>query len=255
MNIRPALRVVVFRFVVVVVSSILTITAARSSAGAATGSGPGAQDSILDDPTRPAEERARDAGSRPLEVYEWLGIDEGMVVVDLIPYFGYNSHILARLVGPSGRVLAVGADGESARALTTRFATAGIDNVEIHQLPHSVPDASVDLLLSVRNVHDMYIPAMVESYGMPRDEIFAHIVRMLKPGGIFGVVDARGPGPGVDAASHRIAAAIIIADLEAIGFELVGESELLANPDDAAESFGDDRPNIDRFLLRFRKSR
>lgn len=248
MNIKPGLSVFV-----VVLSSILATAAVRSNAVIAKAPTLGPQESILDDPTRPAGERARDAGSKPLEVYEWLGIREGMVVVDLIPYFGYNSHILARLVGPSGRVLAVGADDESQHSLTTRFEAAGIDNVEVHQLPHSVPDASVDVLLSVRNVHDMYIPEMVASYGMPREEIFAQILRMLKPGGIFGVVDARGPGPGVDEHSHRIEAAIVIADLETAGFELVGQSEILANPDDAGEVFGEVRTNIDRFLLRFQK--
>jgi predicted methyltransferase len=88
---------------------------------------------------------------------------------------------------------------------------------------------------------------------MPREEIFAHILRMLKPGGIFGVVDARRSGPGVDERTHRIDVAIVIADLEAAGFELLGESELLAYSDGAAHVFGDDRTNIDRFLLRFQK--
>ena len=45
----------------------------------------------------------------------------------------------------------------------------------------------------------------------------------------------------------------MIADLEAAGFELLGESELLAYSDGAAHVFGDDRTNIDRFLLRFQK--
>ncbi len=244
MNIKPGISLFV-----VVLASILTTTTARSGTAAENSSRLGMQQLILDDPSRPAEERARDAGSKPLAVYEWLGVQEGMVVGDLIPYFGYNSHILARLVGPSGRVLAVGADD----ALATRFEKAGIDNVETHRLPHSVPDGSVDVLLSVRNIHDMYIPEMVASYGMSREEIFAHVLRMLKPGGIFGVVDARGPGPGVDEESHRIDAVTVIADLEAAGFELVGESEMLANPDDAAETFGEDRTHTDRFLLRFRK--
>jgi len=45
-----------------------------------------AQDqSILDDPMRPAEERERDAGSKPLMVYEFFGVEEGMTVVDLMP--------------------------------------------------------------------------------------------------------------------------------------------------------------------------
>ena len=35
-----------------------------------------AQHGILDDPARPAEERERDSGSKPLEVYAFFGVDD-----------------------------------------------------------------------------------------------------------------------------------------------------------------------------------
>ena len=66
----------------------------------------GAQESILDDSARPEGERERDSGSKPLEVYSFWGIESGMTVLDLMPGGGYNTFILSKLVGDSGKVYA-----------------------------------------------------------------------------------------------------------------------------------------------------
>ena len=44
-----------------------------------------AQQSILNDPKRPDEERARDAGTKPLELYAFFGVESGSTVADLMP--------------------------------------------------------------------------------------------------------------------------------------------------------------------------
>jgi len=216
----------------------------------------GAQQGILDDPNRTDEERARDAGSKPLEVYAWLGIEPGMTVGDIIPSAGYNTFILAKLVGPEGRVLAAGTNEQGGERLEARFAAAGIGNVDVLTSMAGIPEGSVDAYICVRNVHDMLIPSVAEQYGMQPDPILGAAFRSLKSGGIFGVVDARTDKEGVDADTHRVNEAAVIAAMESYGFELVDRSELLANPGDdhtSASFGGDGRYTLDRMLLKFRK--
>jgi predicted methyltransferase len=210
---------------------------------------------ILEDPARPETERERDAGSHPLEVYEFLGIRPGMAVADIMPFAGYNAHLLARVVAPGGRVVAPYAfSEEGVTNLKERFERAGIDNAEPLLNLDAVPDESLDLVLTVRNVHDWYIPAIEERFGFDREEIVASIMRTLKPGGILGVVDARTPEEGVNDQTHRINAEFVIAELEAAGFELVERSDMLAVPDDDYSEMGfPTRWNEDRMLLKFRK--
>ena len=214
-----------------------------------------AQQSILDDPNRPEADKARDAGSKPLAVYEWLGITDGMTVGDIVPASGYNSHILAGVVGDEGHVLAVFTSDQGKAGLETRFGDAGIDNVKVMLNLDGVPDNSVDAFICVRNIHDMITPSLAEAYGMQPDPILNAALRALKPGGIFGVVDARTNKEGADADAHRINEKMMIADLEARGFELVDSSELLAKPDDdySQPSWGEGRYTLDRMLLKFRK--
>ncbi len=54
---------------------------------------------------------ARDADRHPAEVLAFSGIKPGMVVVDLVPGDAYYTRILAKLVGPKGKVYAVVPDG------------------------------------------------------------------------------------------------------------------------------------------------
>lgn len=213
------------------------------------------QDSPLDDPTRPDQERERDLGSHPLEVYDWLGIGPGDTVVDIMPFGGYNSHLLAHIVGPEGHVIAAYAFGQDhVDRLADRFRQAGLDNVEPTLGLDGVADASVDVVLSVRNLHDMYIPSIEERFGFDREEILRSVRRVLKPGGVFGVVDARMPDDGVNDHTHRINEEFAIAELEAHGFELVDRSEILAVPgDDYSEMGFPTRWKVDRFLLEFRR--
>ena len=215
-----------------------------------------AQHGALDDPHRPDADKARDAGSKPLEVYEFLGIHSGMTVGDVVPGGGYNSHILARVVGESGRVLSVYTSDRAKAGLDDRFNEAGIENVEVLLTLEGVADNSVDAYICVRNVHDMLIPSVAEQYGMHPGPILDPILRTLKPGGVFGVVDARTDQEGVDADTHRINEQMVIDELEGRGFEFVEKSEILANPDDdhSEASFeGDGRYTLDRMLLKFRK--
>ena len=81
----------------------------------------------------------------------------------------------------------------------------------------------------------------------------------MKPGGIVGVIDHVGEGSDtrelVDNL-HRIDPTVVKADFERAGFVLVGESDILANPEDDHTKLVFDpsiRGKTDRFLMKFVK--
>lgn len=221
--------------------SIAVITAVVAVAGLAI-----AQQGILDDPARPADERARDAGTKPLELYAFFGVQEGMTVADMIPGGGYNTIILAKVVGPSGKVYS-GPDGRG--RVSERLTEHPMANIEVFSDYAAVPAGSLDVIVTVRNVHDLINRGNA-------GEVLSGWMQMLKPGGTLGVVDARTNKEGFDGETHRVNQQTVIDTVTAAGFELVESSELLANShDDYARRSeeGAERYEIDRMTLKFRK--
>src|SRR5689334_17330743 len=58
-------------------------------------------------PERTADDRERDARDKPAEVMAFAGVKPGMVVADIFSAGGYWTELLAGVVGPSGKVLAI----------------------------------------------------------------------------------------------------------------------------------------------------
>jgi predicted methyltransferase len=218
--------------------------------------------SPLADPSRSDDDRYRDGGFKPLEVYGFFGVDEGMTVGDLWASRLYNTHVLAHMVGEDGRVIAIVSprDEVSERGMARakaayeeRNSTGSMSNVELIGSLSQVPDNSLDVLITVRNYHDLGERDARISF-LPR------ALRVLKPGGIFGVVDAHTDKPDErDESVHRINADLTIEEITSGGFEYVGSSDVLRNPDDTFEFDGreDDAPihryYIDRFVQKYRK--
>lgn len=215
----------------------------------------------LDDPSRPQAEREQDAGRKPIEVYEFFGVQPGDSVADVYTGDGYNTHLLSRVVGDGGRVYAVLefygdrnlADGQIYKAdtLSQRIAAAGLDNVELAVRFADVPAESVDVAISVRSYHD--VEWTFSEYR--RADQVAEFLRVVKPGGFVGIVEVATPVEGWDAAAHRLNKQVVIDDFTGAGFELVGESQILANPDDDHSVDGfPERHTTDRYVLKFRKT-
>jgi predicted methyltransferase len=55
---------------------------------------------------RPAEDKARDAVRKPIETIQFLGIETGDTVIDVIAAGGWFTEVLSAAVGPTGKVLA-----------------------------------------------------------------------------------------------------------------------------------------------------
>jgi predicted methyltransferase len=58
----------------------------------------------LGDPARTTDDRARDERDHTAQVLEFLGIEPGVVVMDVFAGGGYYSELIGRVVGPNGKV-------------------------------------------------------------------------------------------------------------------------------------------------------
>ena len=215
---------------------------------------------------RPEGDRARDAGRKPAEVLEFLGIQPGMTVLDMFSGGGYYTEILSYTVGDSGRVIAqtneaylqfVG-DEFSARYLGGRLTNAQVLMAENNEL--ELETESLDAVMLVLSFHDLFYDA--PENGWPAIDMVAFLAELhdgLRPGGIVGIVDhyaADGASSDTGNTTHRIDPAIVVAAMTNAGFELDGQSDMLRNPQDDYEKVVFDpelRGKTDRFVMRFRK--
>jgi predicted methyltransferase len=216
---------------------------------------------IYDNAGRPQEDRDQDTGRRALDIYEWLGVQPGMTVADVYPAGGYNTHLLSLVVGGEGRVMSVFEfyaeeelfDGRVYRVpqVRERVEQAGLTNVELILKLDDVPSSTVDAAIAVRNYHD--VEWVFQGYS--RADTVANFYRMMKPGGVVGIVEAATDREGWDQETHRLNESVVIEDFTAAGFELVETSDMLRNPadDHSASGFDEGRHTVDRYLLKFRK--
>ncbi len=86
--------------------------------------------------------------------------------------------------------------------------------------------------------------------------MLAVILRLLKPGGVLGLIDHSGNAGSDNAELHRIQEEKVVQAVTVAGFELEATSDLLrnANDDRSTNVFAPEiRGRTDRFLLRLRK--
>ena len=221
---------------------------------------------IVDDPARPADERALDAGRRPVDLLAFLDLKPGMNVADIGAGDGYTTFLLARAVAPEGRVYAqnprfvrerFSEPGFTERLKTPAFANVVRVDQEFDQpLPADVKD--LDLVINFIFYHDTYW-MKVDNAAMNR-AIFA----ALRPGGAYVIVDhsaKAGAGSSGAQTLHRVEESQVRAEVEAAGFRLAGSAEFLRNPADTrdwnaspgAAAKAGRRGTADRFILKFVK--
>lgn len=217
---------------------------------------------ILEVAGRSEDDLYRDGGFKPLEVYAFFGIRPGMTVVDLASSGMYNAHILSQIVGPEGRVIATATYGEQPRegslerlqqTLEERNVDGVLDNVEIVGTLEEIPADSVDVIVTVRNYHDI-------GEHDARVAAMSRFLRVLKPGGILGAVDAHTDQPDErDESVHRINEDLARQEITSGGFEFVDSADILYNPEDTFD-FDGRRPGdpihryfIQRWVLKFQK--
>lgn len=243
-----------------------TMPAASAPPAAATASSmpePAAADlaTILASDSRSAEDRARDAGRKPAQVLEFLEIEPGMDVIDLMAAGGWYSEVLSLAVGEDGTVAAQNPpwmlafrEGAMGKELEARI-DGRLDNVDKMDASWEELDAEsekYDAALSALNFHDAYYLESPEAAAQMMSAVYGALV----PGGVFGIIDHAGNPDGDNKGLHRIDKAIAIELAENAGFVVEGDSNLLANPaDDHTQGVFTEglRGSTDRFLLKLRK--
>ena len=199
------------------------------------------------DPARPQADVARDADRKPAETLEFYGLKPGDLVFEFVAGGGYFTELLSRTVGSNGFVVAT-------RLEPARIADDRLPNVT------AVPDNewglaanSVDVAFTALNYHD------VVNLKIDRGPLLANIYKILRPGGTFAVIDhsaEAGSGDRDAGTLHRIDEQLVVSEVKAAGFELVGSSDLLRNPNDTRKLAVFDpsiRGKTDCFVLKFRK--
>lgn len=208
---------------------------------------------------RSDDDRARDATRRPAEVLALAGIVPGMQIADLMAGGGWYTEVLARVVGPRGRVYSHNNAISKQRygsLLRQRLRNSALSNVypvslELDQL--EFPASSLDAAFLVQFYHDTYW------MGVNRAAMNRAVFSSLKPGGVFLIIDHSAKadsGPRDVETLHRVDEEIVEKELLSAGFELVRKSDLLRNNrDNRSESVFDDsiRGKTDRFLLVFKR--
>lgn len=197
-------------------------------------------------PTRTPTNTVRDKYRHPAETLAYFGVKPSDTVVELWPGGGWYTEILAPYVLHGGGTY-YAASLEKLSGGTKRMMAANPELYGKIRTAHfpifdaadvKVPDNSVDVVLTFRNVHNWRM-------GYQRDDkqdysaaAFKQIFAMLKPGGTLGVVDHRLP-EGADAERERTSGYIKTSTIKKLaadaGFRLAGESQINANPKDTAD--------------------
>ena len=197
----------------------------------------------VDNPLRTEANRERDADRKPGKVLAFFGVEEGMTVVDLASGGGYFTEVLSGAVGPSGQVRAQNSAGERfegrREALEAQYPPFGNITIDVTDAGAALPyeDDSVDMVLLSLIIHHYHFNAD-SGETMPESSaaIYADVRRVLKPGGVFAIIEHKAPdgtSREQSAGWHRISEDIMIADVTSAGFVLdASNDEIHNNPDD-----------------------
>ena len=193
---------------------------------------------------RTKENKARDIYRHPKETLLFFGIKLNMSVLEILPGRGWYTEILAPVLKTSGQ-LTVASFGNNhpndyLRDVHLKYINhlnkdpiiyGNIRHVVFNEENHylkGVDSNSQDMVLTFRNTHNWIKYGGVEN-------IYQSFHRVLKKGGILGVVQhrARNDDDVKESAKNGYVPEKYLINLaEKIGFELVEKSEINANPKD-----------------------
>ena len=225
-------------------------------------------DAAVASPERTAEDKERDARSRPAEVLTFMELRPDQHALDYFAAAGYYTELMSRVVGPNGKVIAYNNPEYrkfSEDGPTKRYGNNRLPNVAEMTTPVEsvqLEPASLDAVLFVQGYHDLYWRPKDGSWPQTDPaKALAQIVPALKPGAVVVVVD-HVANAGVDptesaTAMHRIDPAIIKRDFEAAGLKFESESPAFASSaDDHSKEVFDKaiRHKTDQVMYKFRKS-
>jgi predicted methyltransferase len=184
--------------------------------------------SAVESAKRTPEHRARDANRKIAEVLTLSGVKPGDKVIEFASFGQYFTTLVSDIVGANGMVYMYDLPYTEARAgAASRSFVAAHPNSKYELVDYNVVElpGNVDVVLNVLYYHDLPLNKIDTA------NLNARILKSLKPGGIFFIVDHNaeaGSGARDIEKLHRIDPAIIRKEVTDAGFELVEESKLLA---------------------------
>lgn len=196
---------------------------------------------------RQAKNTNRDEFRHPLETLVFFDIKPSDKVIELWPGGGWYAEILAPYLAADGQYIAgnfntqpidenkrAGYKAKSGKKFETwlqdnRQRLGKATTVTFEPPTHYAlgDDASVDVVLTFRNLHNWAMKDQLEP-------VFESAYKVLKSGGTFGIVEHRAKA-GMDAKTGYMDEAKVIALAEKVGFTLVAKSEINANTKDSKD--------------------
>jgi predicted methyltransferase len=208
---------------------------------------------IVAAPDRSDADRQTDVRRNPVKLLDFIGVKSGQTVLDMGAGAGYSTELMARAVGPTGKVY--GQDDKARERFEQRAKLPAMKNVTYVIRPFDDPVPP-----DVRNIDAItYFFAYHDSVNLPIDRAVQNrkLFDALKPGGVLVIADhhaAAGAGTSVTRTLHRIEEKSVKDEVTAAGFKLVAEGNFLRHPEDPRTSkvFRPEVP-VDEFVLKFQK--
>jgi predicted methyltransferase len=196
---------------------------------------------------RSDKNKARDIYRHPAETLRFFGLKEDMHVLEILPGRAWYTEILAPALKEKGSLTAASFGGnhpnDYLRNIHNEFTKTMAANADIYGKVKlsvfeegdvylkDVADNSQDMVVTFRNTHNWIRFGGIE-------EAFSSFHRVLKKGGVLGVVQHRAnEGADVKESAQKgyVTETYLIKLLEGMGFELVDKSEVNANAKDTKD--------------------
>lgn len=192
---------------------------------------------ILKGSWRAPENSVRDPYRHPEQTLKFFGLRHDQTVIEITPGGGWYSEVLAPLLKDHGRYIAALQGPTPTDTLKRKFDADPEHYAKAHFVtfdpaaPVFGKPASADLVLTFRNVHNW---VMADDAA----QMFSAFFKVLKPGGVLGVVDHRAKD-GADLQSIKdsgyLPTAYVVKLATAAGFKLQAQSEINANAKDTKD--------------------
>jgi len=248
---NPEVRKIARRSLAAVVlgGAVVLLAACAATYGGSTTQGKGAAGSglaaVIAGEHRSAANKARDPYRHPAETLTFFGITPQSTVVELWPFGGWYTEILAPYLRDQGVYYAAAMDPASTNAQDLRY-NEGLNKVLAARpdlygkvrlsvlAPGKMeiaPAGTADLVVSFRNIHN-WVWAGIEK------DVFAAAYRALKPGGVLGIVEHRNRDPNYEPRTPGqayVGEEYAVKLIESVGFRLAGRSGINNNPKDTKD--------------------